>query len=271
MPVEEHFLALEKQRKRFVLAILAALAVEAAGAILLFAGQRAAGLILAAAGLIAWALFGGIGKRRYQQGCAEFGAVYGLGLQNARTVDKKEAAALRAYSERFIPTACEGDSPMFMHTMEGTLNGLPVTLSEATQGFHEPGARARRFLVGTMLVLPAASERELLILCGKPYGGEQPVKGLTPLDRLDTKGHAFLAFGDGEIDWTEEQLTILDGLSQEECKSAIFSLQDGKLTAFFPLRFYSGNAKLTSGATADTLKKDPIPEAKQAVRFAKSF
>lgn len=262
---------LEQKRALWLGLYLLGMGLLAAG-VLLMRGRRALGILMAGVGLVVWLAGSAWGKRRYQQACAQVRVRRGLGMADARFFAQKEAAALGFPTQKLVPAGQEADAPMLLHTAQGTLRGCEAAVTEMTQGYHAAGSSKRTYLIGTLMRVPAPAAREgLMLLCGHPYGGTLRAEDFAPRTLLDTQGHAFHALAAADNALTEAQSAALDAFCTDEKRNAVFLTENGYVTAFLPLRFYSGNYSFKAPLKAEALDANPLPELEDVLKVLEAL
>ena len=257
---------LEQKRLLCLALYLLGLIFEFAG-VLAMRTKRTPGIILCCLGIALWIVSAVWAKRRFQNACGQARVLTGLGMPDAKFCDKKEAAALGFPAGKLVPGGRVADPPMYLFTAQGTLRGHKATVTELTQAYHDEGDTKRKYLVGALVRLPAAKcDSERMILCGKAYGGSLRAEDFAPLRLLDTAGHAFHALSDSEEALTEGQAAALDVFCQDEERSAVFLQEKGFVSAFLPMRFYSGTYAMREPVTEKLLSEDPLPELDEALK-----
>lgn len=258
--MQKAYRKLESQRKQTIGLSLVGLALELAGAILIFTHHRLPGMILAMVGLILFAAVIVVGRRRYEDACAQARAEYSLGLERIQTISRKETAALPLPAARFAPASQAADRPLYLHTMRGEVKRMPLLLTEVTLPYHLPGENARQFLIGTLASFEAPKcARKLLVFTGHPLGGSVREADYPGYQLLDTQGHAYRALSaDGEP-LSQAQSAAMDVFCAGEEKDAVILADDGRVSVLFSSRFYSGSGALNTPLPADALKTSPLP------------
>lgn len=257
---------LEQKRLACLMLYFVGLLLEGAG-VFAMREKRIPGIILCCLGIVLWIVGNLWAKRRYQNACGKARVLHGLGMPDAKFYDKKEAASLGFPSAKLVPGGRVADPPMFLFTAQGTLRGQKATVTEMTQAYHDEGDAKRKYLVGTLVRLPAAKcKAERMILCGKAYGGSLRAEDFAPMELLETPGHAFHALsGDGEP-LEEGQTAALDVFCQNEERSAVFLQEKGFVDVFLPMRFFSGTYAMREKMTEELLDQDPLPELDDALK-----
>ena len=229
--------------------------------------HRLPGIVMFGLGLACWLTVTFWGKRWYQADCARMRVLRGLGMTDARFIDKQEAAGMGFPAAKLVPGGRAADPPLFLQTAQGTLFNRPVTLTELTQSYHDEGSTKRRYLIGTLARVSAPACREgLMILCGKAYGGTLRAEDFKPLTLLDSQGHAYHALGREGAALTEAQSAALDAFCAEHDKNAVFLTENGSACVFLPMRFYSGSDTPRAPLTEKALEEFPLPELEGALK-----
>lgn len=258
--------SLEKSRKTCLGLYLAGLLITAAG-VFAVRSSTVAGVAAIILGWACWLTGSLWAKPRYQNACAEALTKRGLGMPDAQFFDKKEAPSLNFPAKALVPGGRVSDPPLFLHTAQGTLRGRKAEITELTQAHHDEGSTKRKYLVGSLIRLPAPAARKgLLALCGHPYGGSMRTEDFSPLTLLETPGRAFHVLAGSDAALTEGQAAALDVFCANGQRNAVFLTQNGSVCAFLPMRFYSGHFDTRTPATDALLDEDPLPELDDALK-----
>jgi len=269
--MQEAYQKLEGKRKLFFFLSLAALALEAGGAVGIILKHRPAGLAVALAGLALWIYCSLWAKRTYTRECARLRVAYGLPLENARFPGKEEPNPIAAPSRGLLPAALTADRPMFLHTACGRLMGRKADIAEVTLPYHEAGQQARRFLIGTALHIAAPGCRAgLMLLRGHPYGGTVRAEDFTGLRLLETGDAPYRALAAEDCDPTEAQRTAFETFLKGCTKDVILRTENDGLTLFLSRRFYSGHYSLSAPLKREALTV-PLPELAGLNALLKGF
>ncbi|MBR1606294.1 MAG: hypothetical protein IJ664_01175 [Clostridia bacterium] len=257
---------LEQKRLTCLIMYFVGLLLEGAG-VFAMSEKQIPGIILCCMGILLWIVGSLWAKRRYQNACGHARVLHGLGMPDAKFYDKKEAASLGFPTQKLVPGGRVADPPMFLFTAQGTLRGQKATVTEMTQAYHDEGDTKRKYLVGTLVRLPAAGcGAERMILCGKAYGGTLRAEDFAPMTLQETPGHAFHMLSRENDALEEKQSAALDVFCQNEERSAVFLQEKGFVGVFLPMRFYSGTYAMREKMTEEVLDQDPLPELDDALK-----
>ncbi len=267
--MHEEYIKLERTRRNWSIVVAVGLAAELAGAILLLAGRHRLGLLVALAGVIIWMAARSIGNKRYTAECADLRVRFGL---NMRDAEKQDGKALQDEVPTFplLPEAFRPNKPLLLHSCKGRWQGMDTLISEMTVGYL-PAEKQHQFLSGSLLrVETPCAVPGLLAIYGQPYGGVSLSKweGMTPVDTGD-RGYLLLVKEGTEV--SEYILDAFAGFIKNKEAPAIIWTEAGRVYAFLPVQFYSGNWTLFKYMPEAALSADPLPTLEELPKLIKKL
>ncbi len=272
--MDERIIALEKERRLYMMLYFGGLIIEVAGLIGMLKGRPAAGIAVALTGLALWCAGGIWGKHRYQDHCAQTVAVFSLHVEESVFPDKKTADACFPL-ERLIPPSRKTGTALHMHPVIGKLCGKKVFISECTLPFYSRQEEKKpHFLIGTLVTACISCRYSATALCGHPFGGTFLKEDFAGWQEMETDGqdyHAFLTDGSSAAVITDDQSRIMKELGTISEHGAIVSCSTERLAVFLPLRFYSGHYTLNTPLKPSDLDKNPLPETEKLSELFSAF
>ena len=261
--------ALEKLRNQWAMLRIPCLAAEIIGLVLMITGRQKGGIAVAMIGFVASLILSRIGKKRYQQACAETCVRSGLGMADARFLSKEEAGELRPVMDLLVPPDLAVSKPLFMYTAKGTVEGMLLTLAEATVGYRSPKGGNNLFLSGTLGVLPAEGlQPGVMTLVGKPYGETLRIGDFPGFFFQETPGRPFQVMLRDHPPLSEDQLDALESFAKDRDPDAVLMTGEDSFRFFLFHRFYSGNWSLMNRMPETAVTEDPLPEIQDLIRLA---
>ena len=272
--MDERFIALEKERRLYIMLYFGGLIIEVAGLIGMLKGKPAPGIAVALTGLALWCAGGIWGKHRYQDHCAQTVAIFSLHVEESVFPDKKTADACFPL-EKLIPPSRKTGTALHMHPVIGKLFGKKVFISECTLPyFSHQEEKKPRFLIGTLITACTSFRYSVTALCGQPFGGTVLKEDFAAWQEIETGGqdyHAFLTDGSSAAVITDDQSRILEEFGTIAEHGAIISCSTDRIAVFLPLRFYSGHYTLNTPLKPSDLDKSPFPEMEKLSELFSEF
>ncbi len=263
------FQAVEKVRNQWSMMRIPCLAAEVAGLVLMFTGRQNAGVGVALIGLISSLVLSRIGKKQYQQACAEASVRESLGMADARFLSKEEAAEFRPVMDLLLPPELAVSKPLFMYPAKGTVSGTPLALAEATIGYKSPRDGKNLFLSGTLGILPAEGMGSgVKALIGKPYGETLRISDFPGFSFQETSGRPLQVMLHEHSPLTDAQLDAIAGFAKAHDTDAVLITDRGRFVFFLFHCFYSGNWTLFNRMPESALSKSPLPEIPGLIRLS---
>lgn len=252
---------LNKKRNMVRYSSVAVASVEVVAVLLIMFGIQLPGVIIGLAALIGGMVFKRKGKKAYQEECCRLQTVQALGFADGvYTAEKKETAEWMR-NTHLVPASSQLTDPLLLHSVEGTLRGVKLLISEITFGCQEKKKRQATYssgvLVRTELKQPVKGAALLL--------GRYAFKHAALRDAYEKDGLRLSPVGGKEKGWyamtagaaapDAALLEKFDELCAVSKHRAALYVNGTELTAFFNGQFYTGEYALEEEVTEGMFRK----------------
>ena len=252
---------LESVRGLYRTLMMVFLAIEIVAVVLIAASLGLAGVMVGVAAMVCYFVVKHAGKTKFGDACAHVQAEASLGLEDFVWQGRVPFDGRELHESGLVSSVLKIDSTLRQHALQGTAEGVRLSMSEVSFGVVYPGQNRHEFNAGAMLTAPMAQpvETPVLLLGHNSFRHKLIRKEYEDdgwkLCPVGGKAKGWFVFTpDGSIP-EQGLLDRLDALNRAAGNQVAVSLKGGEATAFFLGGFYTDRYPLGDAPDEKALRK----------------